>query len=413
MTNAKIIIIGDEILIGQVKDTNSGFLANFLDKLGIKVEKVSTIGDNKNDILTEIDNGIKNYSITILSGGLGPTKDDITKKTIAEYFNSKLIENKEVLEHVKQIQKLKNITPNALNLSQAKVPECCQIIKNENGTAPGMWIEQNKNILISLPGVPFELEYISKNELEEKIKNYFKLKYNIHQNIQTQGIAESELATKLSEWENKLPQNIKLAYLPSAKSVTLRLSMYQEDKEKAEIEINQQIEKIKKIIPNNIYTTTNLKKEEILLNLLREKNKTFCTAESCTGGNISATLTRIPGCSDVFKGGAVVYCNEAKHNILGVKNETLEKYTAVSEETVKEMAEGALKLYNCDYAASVSGCAGPGGGTKEIPVGTICFGLARKGKSTITKKCFYYLDRQTNIDYSTNEVINMMLNELT
>lgn len=379
---AEIITIGDEILIGQIVDTNSSWLGWELGRTGISVVHRTSVGDDKQTIIEALHDAKKRADIIIMTGGLGPTKDDITKSTLCEFFNAKLILNEKVNEWVKGIFLKRNLPVIESNTQQAMVPENCEVLFNKSGTAPGMWFDVEDKIFISMPGVPFEMKTIFTEEVIPKLKQKFTLPQIIHRTIQTCSIGESFLAKKIEDWENKLPAHIKLAYLPSVGLVRLRLSGYGNDQKKLKEELNTIIKELYNIISKYIYGEGDDSLEEVVGRLLRQKNKTLATAESCTGGYISHLITSVPGSSHYYKGGIISYANEIKINELGVNEETLKKFGAVSEQCVKEMAEGVLKKMKTDYAIATSGIAGPDGGTAEKPVGTVWIAIASKDKTT-------------------------------
>ncbi len=404
---AEIITIGDEILIGQTVDSNSAFIGNQLNNIGIDVTKITSISDTRDAIFQSISNIDLNTKIVIITGGLGPTNDDITKQSLADYFKTKLILNHNVLSHIKAILSAKNVNINDNNIKQAEVPESCKILKNNLGTAPGMWFEENNKIYISLPGVPFEMKDIIVNEVIPKLKKLFTGNYIVHRNIITQGIPESELAEKIKQWENNLHADISLAYLPSPGMVKLRLSARGKDENKIISIINSEVKKISALIPKNIISTNNEFIEKQIGDLLSKRNKTLSVAESCSGGNIAGLITSVPGCSNYFAGGIVAYSNIIKQKILSVKNCNINQYGAVSKVVVEEMAIGARKQFDTDYSIATSGIAGPGGGTPEKPVGTIWIAVSNREK-TISKKFLFKNNREVNIQKTSLKALNML-----
>ncbi len=404
---AEIITIGDEILIGQTVDSNSAFIGNQLNNIGIDVTKITSISDTRDAIFQSISNIDSNTKIVIITGGLGPTNDDITKQSLADYFKTKLILNHNVLSHIKAILSAKNVNINDNNIKQAEVPESCKILKNNLGTAPGMWFEENNKIYISLPGVPFEMKDIIVNEVIPKLKKLFTGNYIVHRNIITQGIPESELAEKIKQWENNLHADISLAYLPSPGMVKLRLSARGKDENKIISIINSEVKKISALIPKNIISTNNEFIEKQIGDLLSKRNKTLSVAESCSGGNIAGLITSVPGCSNYFAGGIVAYSNIIKQKILSVKNCNINQYGAVSKVVVEEMAIGARKQFDTDYSIATSGIAGPGGGTPEKPVGTIWIAVSNREK-TISKKFLFKNNREVNIQKTSLKALNML-----
>jgi nicotinamide-nucleotide amidase len=405
---AEIITIGDEILIGQIVDTNSAWMAAKLNKEGISVKQISSVSDNREHILTALAEAATRADIILITGGLGPTKDDITKKTLAEYFNVGLVLNADALANVESIFKKYNRPLLEVNRKQAEVPENCEVILNHNGTAPGMWFNDKGKIYISMPGVPFEMKYMIEEEVIPKLKTVLTLPVIIHKTILTVGEGESFLAEKIADIEDSLPANIKLAYLPKMGQVRLRLSAYG----KNEIELKDKIDafanKIVERVGINVVAGEDIPLEKVVLNYMAEKGLTLTTAESCTGGYISHLITQHAGSSQVFLGGAVSYSYELKESVLGVKNETLWQHGAVSRETVKEMVEGALLNFKSDYAVAVTGIAGPGGGTEDKPVGTVWIAVANANK-TLMKKFTFGNKRLQNIERTAVAAFFMLI----
>ena len=407
---AEIITIGDEILIGQIVDTNSAFIARQLNNAGISVKQISSVSDDREHILTALDEAAGRADIILITGGLGPTKDDITKKTLATYFGVGLIENKEALENVQRIfRRIRGEDAIMLdvNKQQALVPENCEVILNKNGTAPGMWFNHNGKIYVSMPGVPFEMMYMIEEEVIPKLKATFKLPVIIHKTILTAGEGESFLAEKIADIENDLPPYIKLAYLPKLGQVRLRLSADGDDAAFLKQKIDKFSARIVERVGNAVVAQEDISLEKALLDLMAEKRLTLSIAESCTGGYLSYLLTQHAGSSKVFLGGAVSYSNELKENLLGVKDETIIKYGAVSEETVIEMVKGALSNFKSDFAIAITGIAGPDGGTTEKPVGTVWIGVASAERSFI-KKFTFGSKRAQNIERSAITALSML-----
>ena len=404
---AEIITIGDEILIGQVIDTNSAFIAEKLNDIGIDVRQITTVGDSKQQIFAALDNALKYSELVIFTGGLGPTDDDITKETLAEYFNTELEINKDVLSDIKKFISARMSKLNERNIKQAEVPKNCKIIRNQNGTAAGMWFEKNDSVIVSMPAVPFEMKEMTNVGLIPLLKKHFKTPSVIHKTVQTFGIPEAMLAEKLSSWEKQLPQRLKLAYLPSPERIRLRFSCISDDKKKSEDFINTEIEKLKSIIGDSVFGYGDVFLQEVIGEILKNKTKTIATAESCTGGNISRLITSVSGSSEYFKGSVVAYSNEIKERVLTVKHETLIKHGAVSKQTVEEMAKGVRELYKTDYAVSVSGIAGPEGGTKDKPVGTTWIAVADKNK-VISKKYTFGTRRDINIRRASSTALFLL-----
>jgi nicotinamide-nucleotide amidase len=407
---AEIITIGDEILIGQIVDTNSAWIAQKLNTIGLRVKQISSVSDDRQHILTALAEAHQRADVILITGGLGPTKDDITKKTLAEYFGVGLVENKEALENVERIfRRLRGTLTELLdvNKQQALVPENCEVIINKNGTAPGMWFNNDGKIYVSMPGVPHEMMYMMEESVMPKIKASLKLPFIVHKTILTAGEGESYLAEKITDIENSLPPFIKLAYLPKLGQVRLRLSAYGDDETLLNDKVNEYVAKIVERVGNAVVSQEDITLEKAILNYMAENELTLSTAESCTGGYIAHLITQHAGSSKVYFGGAVSYSYELKESILGVNNETLWQYGAVSKETVTEMVEGALLNFKSDYAIAVTGIAGPDGGTPDKPVGTVWIGVAN-AKKTITKKFLFGNKRQQNIERSAIAALNML-----
>ena len=374
--NAEIITVGDEILIGQIVDTNAAYIARRLNEAGIVVRERTSVGDNAEQIADSIERAFANSDIVIMTGGLGPTKDDITKTVLAEMFGARLVNDTRVAEHVRRMLELRGIAYNDLNRGQSLVPECCTVLFNAHGTAPGMWFERNGKVLVSLPGVPFEMKHLMDDEVLPRLKSRFALRSVVHRTMITEGIAESVLAERIAAWEDALPQYLKLAYLPAPNIVRLRLSAYEVEGDAVRSEIEARFCELYDIIPDNIVGYESATLQETVHRLLIDKGATLAVAESCTGGSIASKFTAMAGASAYFKLGAVTYSNDSKIAILGVSPETLAQYGAVSEQTAREMAEGARRIAGADYAVATTGIAGPSGGTDAKPVGTVWFAVA-------------------------------------
>ena len=408
--NVEIISIGDELLIGQVVNTNASWMASELNLSGLNVNKITTISDKKQAIIQSLDEAFASCDIILITGGLGPTNDDITKYTLCEYFDSKLIFNKESYDNINRLFAARGFVMTELNRKQAEVPDKCKVIINKNGTAPGMWFQKDGKVLVSMPGVPFEMKAMMSDYVIPELTKNNKSKI-VHHTILTNGVGESFLADLIKDWEAVLPEHIKLAYLPHAGIVRLRLSAYGFDTNKLEEEIAINIDKLNKIIPELIFGYDDETLQSVIGKLLKAKEKTLATAESCTGGYIAHLITSIAGSSDYYKGSVVSYANEIKTDVLGVKQDTLIKYGAVSEQTVTEMALGAIALLNTDYAIAISGIAGPDCGTDEKPVGTVWIAIAN-GQNVITKKFQLGNHRGRNIEIASNAALNMLRKEL-
>lgn len=408
---AEIITIGDEILIGQIVDTNSAWMAKQLNLIGVAVKQITSVSDDEQHILEALELAEKRADLILITGGLGPTKDDITKKTLAKYFNMGFRNDPAALEMVRQIFEKYKRPLLDINIQQADVPDGCEVIVNKHGTAPCMWFEQNNTIFVSMPGVPYEMMYLMDDEILPRITKRFKLPFIVHKTILTANIGESFLAKEIEEIEDNLPTHIKLAYLPKLGQVRLRLSA----KGHNEAELNKEVENYARQIISKVnkfvVTDEDIPMEKAILDLMKSKGLTLSTAESCTGGYIAHLITQHSGSSSVYWGGAVAYAYELKESILGVKESTLNTFGAVSEETVTEMAEGAIKHFKTDYALAVSGIAGPDGGTEEKPVGTVWIAVSSKHK-TVAKVFNFSNKRIQNIERSAASALAMLLNLL-
>lgn len=404
---AEIITIGDEILIGQIVDTNSAWMAQQLNLVGIKVKQISSISDDKQHILDALADASKRADIILITGGLGPTKDDITKKTLAEYFNVGFKTDLDSLEIIKQIFARYKVEVSDINKKQAEVLENCSVLLNKNGTAPGMWIEHNGKIYVSMPGVPFEMMYLMEELVIPKIKERFKLPNIYHHTILTAGIGESMLAEKISDIEDSLPEHIKLAYLPKLGMVRLRLSGTASDYESLIAETKVFAQKIINRVHDYVVVENDIPLGMAILDYMQIRNLTLSLAESCTGGYISHLITQHAGSSKVFLGGAISYSNQLKTNMLGVSEHTLQSFGAVSEETVLEMASGAKNQYKSDYAIAVSGIAGPDGGSIDKPVGTVWIAIAGKNK-VLSKKFSFGNKRAQNIERASISALTLL-----
>ncbi len=415
--NVEIITIGDEILIGQIVDTNSAFIAQLLNLNGISVKQISSVSDNREHILKALDEAKSRADIILITGGLGPTKDDITKKTLCEYFKTTMRFDEGAYQDVVNIFATygKEVTP--INKLQAEVPAICEVIHNYNGTAPCMWFDVDDKIFVSMPGVPYEMKALMKEQVVPKLKERFKFPSIYHKTILTQGIGESTLSEMISDWEDSLAiADIKLAYLPSPGMVRLRLSTKGEDKNALIRNVEKKIEEVKPLISEyiygyEIYGVERESLEQMVGKLLKEKKKTVSTAESCTGGYISHLLTKVAGSSEYYIGSVISYAYEIKETELGVPHDIILKHGAVSQPVVEQMAKAIREKYKTDYAISASGIAGPGGGTEEKPVGTVWVAVATPTK-IISEKFLFGANRERNIQKTANVAINMLKKEL-
>lgn len=406
---AEIITVGDELLIGQVTDTNSAWMGCELNKAGIEVIRRTSVRDRADEITEAVDAAMKRVDIVLMTGGLGPTKDDITKQTLCDYFHTKLVFSEEVFENVKRVLGGR-IPMNALNKSQAMVPENCLVINNRVGSASVSWFERNGKVLVSMPGVPQEMTTVMSEEVIPRLRRKFRMDVIVHHTFTVQNYPESVLAEKLEPWETALPDSIKLAYLPKPGLIRLRLTGRGAEEEDIKKLIAAESAKLKVILGEDILDEEDTPIEVLLGELLRKKKLTLSTAESCTGGSIAARITSVAGSSDYFKGGVVAYSNEVKAAMLHVSVETLEKHGAVSEETVIEMAKGAMNALQTDCAVATSGIAGPGGGTKEKPIGTVWIAVAYKNEiRTIKQEADR--GREMNVERAGNNAL-LLLREL-
>ncbi|MBK9359132.1 MAG: competence/damage-inducible protein A [Bacteroidales bacterium] len=407
---AEIITIGDELLIGQVIDTNSAWMAEVLNLSGIKVAQITSISDSREHILAALKEAETHADIILMTGGLGPTRDDITKTTLCEYFNTKLVFNQEAFDNVDRIFRARGYSLTLLNRAQADIPENCTALLNENGTAPGMWFEENGKIYASMPGVPFEMKGIMTTHILPRLQKLSQTSI-VHRTILTHGVGESFLAAKIEAWETALPVFIKLAYLPQPGIVRLRLTGTGPDREQLETLINERVDALYEIIAEYVFGEGDETLEQITGDLLKASGYTMATAESCTGGYIAHLITSIPGSSAYFKGSVVAYSNDIKENVLGVSHRTISKHGAVSEETVFEMAAGIIRQFKVSCAIAVSGIAGPEGGTNDKPVGTtwICV-LTPKGAET--RKFTFGEHRGRNIRRAALAAIDMLRKQL-
>mgnify|MGYP003396941249 FL=1 len=406
-----IITIGDEILIGQILDTNSRYISQALNRLGVVVAERTSIGDSAEQIVETLDRALAATDIVIITGGLGPTKDDITKHTLTRYFGSELVYNEQVGDFVRELLSRRGIAFNELNRGQAMVPACCTVLHNAHGTAPGMWFERDGKVVVSLPGVPFEMVHLIDDIVVPMLRERFALKAIVHRTMITSGIAESILAERIAAWEDALPEVLHLAYLPAPNIVRLRLSAYEVDGESVAAMIDEQFERLKAIIPEAIVGFEDATVEQLVHNTLIAQGKTLSVAESCTGGNVAAKFTAMAGASAYFHAGVVSYSNVAKIDILGVSAEDLARYGAVSEAVAMQMAAGVRRAGQSDYGISTTGIAGPSGGSAEKPVGTVWIGISTPERTfAVMKNCG--TDRGQIIQRATAYAIKMLYEEL-
>ena len=410
---AAIVTIGDEILIGQIVDTNSSYIAKALDKIGIETHEMVSISDDKTHILQTFTKLQNKVQVVIITGGLGPTKDDITKKTFCDYFDDYLVENEEVLSHVKALIEgiyKRPITP--INIEQALVPSTAKVFYNKVGTAPGMWMEKEETVFISLPGVPYEMKYLMDHDVIPSLVSKFERPFIIHQTLMTYGRGESLIAEQIETWEDNLPDFIKLAYLPSPGKVRLRLTARGANKEQLQAEITKQVQQLDLLLHDIIVGYNEDEAIEVVLGRLLTENKfTLATAESCTGGKIAATLTAVSGASNYFKGSVVSYATSAKISILGVSKATIERHSVVSAEVATEMALGLQKMMQVDYAIATTGNAGPAKGDSAAEVGIVFIAIATPD-SVFVEEFNFGQPREKVIDRTVGKSLELLYKEI-
>jgi nicotinamide-nucleotide amidase len=406
--NASIITIGDELLIGQVVDTNSAWMAQELNKAGIWMKRKIAVGDDRTDIIQALDNESRESDVILITGGLGPTADDITKPVLCEYFGGKLIMNEQALTHIVHIfEHILKRPVTEVNRKQAEVPDNCKVLQNPWGTAPGMWFERDGKVFISLPGVPIEMKGIMQQHVLPELKTHFALPYILHQTVLVAGIGESNLAEVIKDWEAALPRNIKLAYLPNFGFVRLRMTGWSTNKDELEQELERRLQSLKPLVKEWYVIDEDLTIQQVVGKLLKARKQTTATAESCTGGYIAHLLTRDAGASSNYKGSVVSYDNNVKKDLLQVSDATLQSVGAVSEATVTEMVKGALAALKTDYAIATSGIMGPDGGSENKPVGLVWVAVGNKEKIA-TQKFNFRFDRQRNIELTAMNALNML-----
>lgn len=404
---ASVVTIGDELLIGQVIDTNSAWIAQQLNRVGIAVKNRISVGDDADEIWNALDIEQKVSDVVLITGGLGPTGDDITKPLLCKYFNGKMIVNEAALQNVKRLfERVYHKPVSEVNLKQAEVPDVCEVIQNKRGSAPGMLFHKEGTVFISMPGVPYEMQGIME-EVIPYLEKSFELPEIIHKTILTAGIGESAIAEIIKDFEKELPQEIRLAYLPNYGMVRLRLTTSGFDKVKTENVINDRYIELKKLVKEYIVTDEDETMQEVLGKMLLKNKETISTAESCTGGAIASLITSVPGASAYFQGSIVSYSNVVKQSLLNVKKDTLENYGAVSEETVKEMLSGLLQKMNTTYGVAISGIMGPDGGTDDKPVGTVWIAVGSK-ESCKTFHLKQRFERKKNIEVTSTMALNLM-----
>ena len=409
MINVEIITVGDELLIGQVVDTNSAWMAVELNKAGFDVRYKTTVGDQENDMLDAFERAFSRVPVVLVTGGIGPTKDDITKRTLCRFFHTRLVFDETTLRNIEEMFAGMRKTLNELTREQAYVPETAVIIQNKMGTAPVTWFEKDGKVLVSMPGVPYEMQWAMTHEIVPRLQKAFPTTDAIrHQTFWVKNFAESALALHIAEWENALSENIRLAYLPTSGLIRLRLTGRGSDKTVLQQEMEEECEKLTTLLGDNIVAEDDHSLEFLLDKLLKENKLTLSIAESCTGGKLASLFTAIPGCSQYFKGGVVSYSNEAKAELLGVNPWDIDQFGAVSQSVVEQMALGAQRIFRSDCAIATSGIAGPDGGTPEKPVGTVWIAVAYRDQ--LQSQLFHFSkDRGSTILRACNNGVAMLL----
>ncbi|NJB70606.1 nicotinamide-nucleotide amidase [Saonia flava] len=411
---AEIITIGDEILIGQIVDTNSAFIAKELNKIGVSVYQITSVQDNREHILNSLSEAQSRSSIVILTGGLGPTKDDITKHTLCDFFNDTLVKDEEVLKHVEELfqKHITTTTISDLNRRQALVPSKASVLHNAYGTAPGIWIQKDETVFVSLPGVPFEMKNLIKNEVIPKIQETFKRPYIVHKTIMTYGMGESGIAEKIEPWENGLPSFVSLAYLPNLGRVRLRLTAKGNNRELLVDAVNEEVKKLYTLIGDIIYGEEEDETIEALVaKLLTSRKMTLATAESFTGGKIAERITAMPGASNYFKGSVVSYATQTKIEVLGIDEDLVKKHSVVSQEVAVSMASKVKQLLKTDFAIATTGNAGPTKGDSDEDVGTVFIAIATP-KDVFAKKFNMGNHRERIVEKSVNKAFELLQKEI-
>jgi len=404
---AEIITIGDELLIGQVIDTNSAWMAGKLNEAGIDLIRITSVGDRREEILSALDEAAKRAKIILITGGIGPTPDDITKETLAAYFDCQMVVNEKILKEIEKFLKSRSIPMNEQNRKQAEVPEKAELLSNQHGTAAGMWFEEKDAIFVSMPGVPHEMKALMEHEIIPRLRKRFLSPPILHRTILTYGTFESKLTEILSDYEKNLDPSIKLAYLPSNGIIRLRFTIHGSDEKEMEKILDREINRLYQIIPQYIFGTEEDTLEKSVGMLLIKKRATLSVAESCTGGNLSRRITSVPGSSAYFTGSVVAYSNDIKLNVLNISLKSLTDHGSVSREVAEEMATGVRDRFKTDYSISTTGIAGPDGGTAEKPVGLIWIAVASKEK-ILSKKFLFGGNRERNIERASLTGLNML-----
>ncbi len=405
-----IITIGDELLIGQTLNTNANWIAKELNKIGFVIRQQLTISDAEDTILKAVDEALKSTDVILITGGLGPTNDDLTMPVLNKYFGGKLIRDEKVYAHIEELVTSRGFEMNENNQKQALVPDNCKVVHNANGTAPGLWFEKNNKVVVAMPGVPYEMKAMVSDTIIPWLKEKYVLPEIVHQMVYTQGIPESMLMATISDWEYQLPMSISLAYLPSPGRVKLRLSSIGKDRTLLQSVIDVEVEKLKQIIGDNIYATDEESIAESVGKILVTNKQTISTAESCTGGYIAHLITSISGSSEYFKGSIVAYANDVKLKELGVNEDDINQYGAVSKQVVEQMALGIKNKFKTEYAIATSGIAGPLGGSEEKPVGTVWIAVATP-KGVKSEKFIFGKQRSVNIERAAITALGMLRKE--
>lgn len=408
----EIITIGDEILIGQVVDTNSAWMGAELNKIGVETLRITSVSDDRAEIVSALDAALARVDAVLVTGGLGPTRDDITKHVLCDYFGTRLVFSQDVYNDVESLLKGRVTGINALNKSQAMVPEACTVIRNPVGTAPSMWFERNGKIAVSMPGVPSEMKHAMTNNVLPMLRDKFRMGHIIHKTVHVFHIPEAVLAEMLSDWEDAIPPFVKVAYLPQPGRVRLRLTARGTDPVAMQKAIDHAVELLNPIIGPQIFGYDEDGIELTLGSTLTSLNQTLAVAESCTGGAISAAVTSVPGSSGYFKGGVVAYSNQVKNGLLGVKQSDIDAYGAVSQQVAQGMALGVLRLMDSDWAVATTGIAGPAGGSEAKPVGTVWIAVAGKNGTLVSEKFQFGPDRDRNVTRSVDSALVMLLSKL-
>ncbi|MAB57047.1 MAG: competence/damage-inducible protein A [Aequorivita sp.] len=411
---AEIITIGDEILIGQIVDTNSAYISKELNKVGIKVYQITSVQDDRKHILQAFEDAKKHADLVIITGGLGPTKDDVTKQTFCDFFGDTLVEDPAVIDNVKELFKKYQLNkPLPANFRQAMVPSKATILMNQYGTAPGMWMDVDEVVFVSLPGVPYEMKHLLQEEVLPRVIKRFNRPHIYHKTLITYGLGESAIAERIADWENELPEDIKLAYLPSLGKVRLRLSATGKDKKALEKSVDSQMEILEEMLSDiavGFEGETSI--AELIGKILTEKGMTYSVAESCTGGRIASEITQYAGASSAFMGGIIPYDTGLKTKILGVPKNIIEQYNVVSIPVAEEMAKRCCKLFESDYSIATTGIAGPTKGDGEDEVGTVCIAIGTPN-GVVSEKFSFGNDRYRVIEKAANKALEMLLKEIS